>query len=300
MLYGALWIVGLVAFAAAIFVIDRLPELGRGTFHVVAVFPHVNKLRAESEVWVAGYPVGRVHRIGFVPAGTDTTERLAVVLRLPNSVRPMLRRDTRPVLRTPAFLGDQVVDLVPGSSRAPPLEEGDTLYGDAQIRFPQIIARVANLRRSADALLQDVVALERATDAGNADEGFARVSRSLRGVRQELDVLAAGAEDGSLRLLLEDAHAREALGRVQRSVGALGELTRRRRASVPHAAWRRFEAHATQLGAQLAQLQALADSTGFIGRMSADSALLAAVHATQAQLDSLIAEAKKRPWRFVF
>ena len=300
-LFGILWIVGLLTAALAIFFLDRLRHFSRDTFQVVGVFPGAERLPPDAEVWVAGLSVGRVTRLAFLPASADTMQRLAITFELPEDVRPLLDRRSIATLRTPRMLSNQVIDISPGTG-GPPLRNGDTIRGYNLPGVAAVISRVATLRGSANALADAVTALNDAAERGDADDHFERVQENFEGVQRELEVLTASAEDGSLQLMLADPATRASFTRTRAALTELSARARARRASVGtlREPARQLERHATQLSGQLRTLQELADSTGFFGRMGRDTALLAAVAATQAQLDSLIAEAKKNPLKYVF
>ena len=302
---GALWLFLSVAAALAIFFSDRISHLGEDTFEIVAVFPEATRLRQDGAVWVAGNAVGRIRSVGFMPASRDTTKRLAVVLAIPEEIRPLLTRDAQPILRTPRLFADQVVDILPGDRSAPALQPGDTLLGWSPPTMIGLMERAKSLRIAADSLMESAFELNRLGERHAAEPAFQRVQRNLVLVRREFEVLSRGAGDGSLQAFLQDREGRAALGRVRESMVAIQEGFARLRGSgaagAPAAAYRQLMRHTAELQTQLAGLEALAATpNGTASRLAGDSALAVAVRGVQAQMDSLMMEARSNPFRFVF
>ena len=123
----------------------------------------------------------------------------------------------------------------------------------------------------------------------------------LRELQGQLD-----SGDGTLSALLQDDAWRTTLARIQGSAGqvraALSTTGQRLGDAMGDSLARaQLIENVNRTSAQLAALQRMMASTdGYIGRSQRDSALARAMHGAQAQLDSLIREAKKKPLRFVF
>ena len=302
---GALWLLLSVAAALAIFFADRISHLGEDSFDIVAVFPEATRLRPGGAVWVAGNVVGRIRSVGFMPASRDTTKRLAVVLTIPEEVRPLLTRDAQPILRTPRLFADQVVDILPGEPSAPALQPGDTLMGWSPPTVIGLMERAKSLRIAADSLMESAFELNRLSERHAAAPAIKRVQQNLELVSAEFAHMTRGASDGSLQAFLEDREGRAALARVRASMTAIQQgfarLGGSASAGAPAAAYRRLMQHTAELQAQLAGLEALAATpNGTASRLVRDSALAVAVRGVQAQMDSLMIEAKSNPFRFVF
>jgi hypothetical protein len=101
------------------------------------------------------------------------------------------------------------------------------------------------------------------------------------------------AFDAALRRTRE--HAEELPRLIERARGSAGG------AADVGAALARLQARADTLADRLAEAGAALDNpNGTLARMQQDSALVRAIHAARAELDSLVADARRNPLRYVF
>ena len=85
-------------------------------YDVKVYFDSVSGLVEDVQVEVAGVEVGRVRKISL------ENGKALVVLRINSNV--MLTKDVKAVIRTKGILGDRYVELIPGSSAAPLIQDG--------------------------------------------------------------------------------------------------------------------------------------------------------------------------------
>ena len=85
-------------------------------YDVKVYFDSVSGLAEDVQVEVAGVEVGRVRKISL------ENGKALVVLRINSNV--MLTKDVKAVIRTKGILGDRYVELIPGSSAAPLIQDG--------------------------------------------------------------------------------------------------------------------------------------------------------------------------------
>lgn len=303
-LRGGLLIGGIVSCAVLIFFLDDLVSVFDRTYAIVAFVPDAPGLAPGSPVWLGGKEVGAVTTVGFLPAGTDTLDRVWVTLELPRRLQPQVRKDSRVRITAAALISERVVDILPGTAAAPMLEPGDTLRRRPQLTAEQVTRRATIVRAQFDTLLAALdqiapTARVRVEDARRAMTAMDRVNVEARRLRSDLR-----ANEG-LAMLADPTFAAS----VQRTRGhaaelpaALARLRERTAGSGDVAdALLRLEAGADTLRAQLDAAAAVLDRTdGFIGRFRQDSALIRAVHAARASLDSLMTEVRQNPLRFIF
>ncbi len=294
----------LTAAALVIFFLDRVIPLFHRTYTVVAVFPTAPGLRTGSPVWVAGVEAGTIRQIQLLPPG-DTLARVALDLQLRHSLAEQLRRDSRVRLSSIQMVGEKVVELLPGSPGTPELRDGDTLHVGTTPDAAAVMDRATEVRLALDSLRSDAAGL-RARFALRQHE-LARAMREAGRARQELAALQAGMRDGSLTRLMAIQSPNGPLSRLQARTAAIQRLIagaqtragRARREAGP--AQMRLMDHVQELQHSLAALRALTEQpVGTLGRMQRDSTLERAMARARAQLDSLVTESRKKPWRFVF
>ncbi|HEX6938963.1 MAG TPA: MCE family protein [Longimicrobiales bacterium] len=296
-------ILGTIAIAAFIILLDDIRRALVDTYTIVAVFPEARALDRGTPVWIAGRPVGEVERVEMLPASPAGRNAFAATLRIPTTHAPLIRRDSEIRFTTPRLLADPVADLMPGSAASPVLAPGDTLFARKPLTLRQIAAAADTVRRSLDTLAAATRALEaRARARAPAAE---RAIAALDAAGAEIDALAAAYERGPLAAFLADTSTDAALARIRAAADEIATRAHARlaRARDPAlaASIRRVQQRAATLRAQVDTLRAMLDPPrGFLVRWEKDPALRDAFAAVQAQVDSLVAEARRQPWRWIF
>lgn len=303
-LHGALLLAGLVGVAALIFFLDDLVSAFDRTYTIVAVVPDAPGLAPGSPVWVGGKAVGEVTMLGFLPAGTDTLDRVWVTLKLPRHIQPQVRADSRVRLTATGLIGERVVDILPGTIAAPALTAGDTLRLRQRLTPEQVTRQAAAMRAQLDTLLGRVRELEPAARARMEEAG--RAANAMTAAVAEARRLGRDLRANPGPALLDDPAFAASLRNVRRHTTELPTAFARLRDQAAglddvQAALDRLQARADTLNATLDHAVALLDrGDGIAGRLQQDSALIHATHAAGAALDSLLAEVRRNPLRFVF
>lgn len=271
-------------------------------YSVVVVLDRAPGLINGSPVWVGGKEVGRVKSVGFLPGGTDTIVRVAVTVELPRSARTQVRTDSRARLTAARLIGEQVIDLQPGTPAARVLRQGDTLRMLTQRSARDLAAQAAALRAHVDSTLRNAQQLGPSVRARivDTDRALASLLAAIADARRLQSSLAGSSALAALR----DTAFTGSLQRSREHAAALQLLLREgtQRDTLQgevRTAMARLRVRADSLSALL-DAAASSMSGGFLLRAQRDSALLRAVTAARAQLDSLIAETKRNPFRFFF
>lgn len=301
--FGAAIIAALSLVALLIFFLSNILRYTRDTYQLVAVFDQAPRLRVGSQVWISGYPVGHVDRIEFLHPGVAGTRRLALILEIPTRFQSFIRRDSYVRISGYRLLGDPAVDVIPGSPGQPQLQPGDTLRALPHITLGQLLAKGTAARAALDSLHASVVALDSLVRA--RQPSFQRAGAALDAARAEYGRLAAQLDDGALGRFLQDSAWQASLARLEASSRQILDAFRHAHRPTPaadtEAALQRLVQRAEQLSQQLDHLKTLlSQPNGSLGRLAQDSALAAALRRARAQLDSLAAEAREDPLRFIF
>lgn len=300
---GAVLLAGIVAFATLVFFLDDILAAMTGRARLVAVLDQARNVRRGAPVWIAGKRVGDVFSVEFLPSGADTVARLALTLEVAERYLDQVTAGSTVRITSDGFIGEPVVDILPG----PPgtaARAGDTLYARGGADRARLIAKARALRSAVEALNLE------ARRVGGPGRGraldMARLEGTLRGVQREFDELSRTLETAPGLALLGGAGIAASLERLDetaREIGTLIDQARVRHGDGARAVTQALEQLARRsdaLAAHAAALAARIDDAGTLRRLQADSALLKGIHAVQAQLDSLIAETRRNPLRFVF
>jgi phospholipid/cholesterol/gamma-HCH transport system substrate-binding protein len=92
------------------------------SYQVKVPFTEASQLAEQSDVRISGVDVGKVESIELGPKGKEAL----ALLNIDDKYAP-LPASTRAMLRTKTLLGETYVELSPGASGEPPLEDGATL-----------------------------------------------------------------------------------------------------------------------------------------------------------------------------
>lgn len=301
---GALIILGLAALGTLIILLDDIRDAFADGFTLVGVFPEAHALEAGTPVWIAGRPAGTVTRVEILRPGSAGQDRFAATLRIRAAYARLLRRDSELTLATRGLLSRPVVQLMPGSVASPPLAPGDTLVARRPIALRQLQARMDTVRRAIESLDADRRRLDARARAGWHTVQAAVDALGVAG--DELDDLAVAFDQGSLGRLAGDRTLHASIARIRSSAEEIGRRIEARIARVHDPdlaeALARLAARADTLRARADALEAMMESepNGFLARWQADPALRDAFAAVRAQVDSLVAEARRAPWRWVF
>lgn len=213
---GALVLLASVALVAGIFWITGTEVVATGT-RVHGVAAEAGRMTGGARVFLYGVDVGQVEQVRLGDL------RVLVDMRI-SPGRP-LPADTRGVIRPAGFLGEQMVELVPGTSDTP-LGHGDTIRLS---RAPDLQSLAQDLAEDATTIIervQEVLSPERVDEVE-------RGSAALASAMEELEALARAQREtvGDVLANLESVSRRLAAategGELERAVARLDSLSAR-------------------------------------------------------------------------
>jgi phospholipid/cholesterol/gamma-HCH transport system substrate-binding protein len=121
---GLFVLLGVLLFAAGLFLIGDRRMLFDDTFRVYAEFRQVAALDTGAKVRVAGVDAGEVEEIR-VPAGPSG--RFRVRMRVRSDLRPLIRTDSIASIQNDGLVGNKFVQIQTGSDSAPEVTEQGTI-----------------------------------------------------------------------------------------------------------------------------------------------------------------------------
>ncbi len=158
---GLLVLASIITLIIVIFAVSGDIKLfGRKTT-VKTYMSSVDGLRKGAEVRLSGKEVGSVAEISFsqIPASADSSSNLEIVMDINGTLdgRPAIERirtDSLAVLKSAGVLGDNVIDITPGTVKGEPIQDGGTIKSLAQKSVGDII----NASQTAVSNLNDISA----------------------------------------------------------------------------------------------------------------------------------------------
>lgn len=304
--------IGLVCAAAvlggalAILVFGRVGTLRGAKVRVYVTTDAARGLIRGSEVWLDGQRVGNVVGVEFRPATASSKERLVLKLDVLEKSQSLIRKNSRVQIQAgTSVIGEQVVSIQSGTLASAPLADGDTLHARPQTDIESMASDGALAARELPAILSNVKLL--GTQLATTHEVLTSIvgdGGKMRAVRARASRVMAGLSgaNGSLRPMLGAREA--AMERAERARAQFDSI-RALLASNEHSLGR-FRRDSTimrevaRLRNEVAEIKRLTESPdGTIGRLRTDSAIVRGVHRDLALLDSLMADMKKRPLRYI-
>jgi len=294
--------------AISILVFGRVGRLRGDKFTLHVTTDAARGIIRGSEVWLDGQKVGQVKNVVFQPAGVSRTDRLVVTLSVLESARSHVRRDSRVQVRTGgSIIGDQVVHLSSGTATARQVASGDTIHAGEQTdletvagnaieatrEFPAIIANVKLLAAQLHAAEGTIGAFTADKGGPGLDRVRAKAARLMNRISDSRGTIGL-AFDGSSALRERATHAM-----------AVSDSIRTLLASDQHTLgrFRRDSTLKLDIARARDELKAVArlaaSPTGTIGRLRSDSAITRNIHRDLAAMDSLFADIKKHPLRYI-
>ena len=133
-------------------------SLAKG-YHLYVDFNFAGNVQKGAPVKVSGIKVGKVQEIRFLGGALDATTgrrvQVRVVAWVEDRVREAIRDNAEFFVSTAGVLGEQYIEIVPGTYDHPPLGEGKIVVGIDPARTDIIIARLYELLDSATSIMRD-------------------------------------------------------------------------------------------------------------------------------------------------
>ena len=175
------FLVGTALLFAALILFSKYPTfLSKGTDYQ-AEFNSVAGLNVGGEVRYGGVLVGTVTDMKI---NLQDPTRILVQFRVKKETP--VREDTRASITQVGFLGEQYLNLEPGSRDALPLPEGSTLMSENNLNFQEAMNRMARFFEKTDTLFGGIDRLSRSSPLERVDRMLTR-----------MDILLQGASNGS-------------------------------------------------------------------------------------------------------
>src|SRR5262245_35545212 len=158
----------------------KLPVFSRTTV-VKTQMASVDGLRKGAEVRLSGKKVGSVREINFgnIPSSRDSQSNIEIVMEIDGKLDgspavERIRTDSMAVLKSAGVLGDNVIDIIPGTSAGKPIQDGDSIPSEAQKSVGDII----NAAQTAVGHL-NVIAADIREMTGNMKSGKGSIGKFL-------------------------------------------------------------------------------------------------------------------------
>jgi hypothetical protein len=305
---GLLSLAVIIGVAVAILTFGRVGTLRGKKFRLYVATNAARGVIRGTEVWLDGQRVGLVKGVGFQSASAPAKERLIIALDVLEEDKPKIRLDSRVQVRAGAnIIGDRVVYVRSGTPAARAVVDGDTLRAIAQNDMEEMSSEAALMMRDFPGILENVKLLSvqaKAAEGTLGAFGLNDNSADMRRVRAHAARLFARFSDSTGSFGMARAEADELAVRARGAMARVDSI-RALVSSKDHALgrFRRDSTIVTEIThtrSELAEIRRLmSDPGGSFGRSRADSAIIRAIQRDLRAIDSLKADMKKHPLRYI-
>jgi phospholipid/cholesterol/gamma-HCH transport system substrate-binding protein len=154
---GALIVTSLVLLGGFIVLLGNFSL--RGGYHIRVDFDFSGNLQSGAAVKISGIKVGKVEDVLFMGGAIDPETKRRVQVRVvafvENRAREAIRQNAEFFVNTQGVLGEQYLEIQPGSYEQPPLAENAIVRGVDPPRTDLIVARLYEFLDNITSLLRD-------------------------------------------------------------------------------------------------------------------------------------------------
>jgi len=140
---GLFVILGLAVLIFALFMIGQNTNLFESSYSLSARFRNVGGLRQGNNVRYGGIEVGTVSKVTILD---DTT--MQVDMSIKSEMKSIIRKDAATSIVTDGVIGNRVVNISPGSVKAPYAVDGDMLQVKTQVNTEEMMATLSQTNQN--------------------------------------------------------------------------------------------------------------------------------------------------------
>src|SRR5437899_8363887 len=260
---GLVILVGVAGILVAIMNLNEGMGLfgGRATFRALVEDSHGIKVGAP--VRLNGVDTGNIIRIAI----DSSSGKVSLTFTVNNDIRPLLRRDAAVLIRPMGLLGDKYLELLPGTSKEPPLLDGAVLTGQAERDITGVADSATATLESVSHSLKDLQTILTGLKEGKGTAGKLVTDPALYDHMTVLLQKAEAISDKTSQLL----------AKIEQGEGTLGRLVTDRK----------FYDRATAAVDELQKVAVLLNqSNGSLGRLARDPSLYQRLRSKSTRLNS--------------
>ncbi len=303
---GLVVLVAIGVIGVAIYKLGQSANLFAKRYELIAYLPDANGLRAGGSVMVAGQLAGTVKAIEFLPVDADTTRNLRLRLAVDVNLRDQIRRDSKGRLRTLGLLGDKVFDITPGTPRARPLADGDTVTIQRSLDYEAVIAQASGAVTDMVALTRDMRAITGGIVRGQGTIGQLVTNRALydqlNGTLGRANAMLAQFQNpnGTVGRLLQDPALYNRLTHVIASTDSL-VMTVSSSKGTAGLLLRDTTLYSNMVGITRGAdslMKSLSGGQGTVGKLLSDQSLYDQLNKLVTDLSAILADVRRDPGRY--
>jgi phospholipid/cholesterol/gamma-HCH transport system substrate-binding protein len=157
---------GLAIFVTVIFFVGKQQNLFNPVFKVTTNFQNVSGLLVGNNVRYSGINVGIVDNIAII---NDSTVQVSLLIR--RNVQQFIKADSEAGISADGIIGDRVLTITQGSSRAPTVQDGQHILSKEPIETDMIMASLQTSAASVEIITNQLTEILINVNSGEGTVG---------------------------------------------------------------------------------------------------------------------------------
>jgi phospholipid/cholesterol/gamma-HCH transport system substrate-binding protein len=310
---GSLILVSILVLGVALYKLGEAVNLFAKRYDLYAFLKEAGGLRVGGSVMVAGQLAGNIKEIEFLPVDNDTLRNIRIRISIDQKLQEQVREDSRARVKTLGLLGDKLVDISPGTPKAQPLQDGDTVRVQQALDYDEILTKAASAVDDVVGLTKDMRVLTKQLVSGKGTMGQLLTNpalyNQLEGTLSKTNTLLARVQNsrGTMARFLDDPKLYD---EMVSAVGGVNSLLTSMRA--PNSTMGRLITDSTMYTQGVATIQRfaaiaanadtmmknMAAGQGLLGKALTDDELYTSLQKLVTDFSALVADIRKDPSRF--
>ena len=268
--------VGLVIIAAVAGILVAIMNLneGMGLFRQQATFRALvddsHGIKVGAPVRLNGVDTGNIIRIAI----DSSSGKVSLTFTINQDIVPLLRRDAAVLIRPMGLLGDKYLELLPGTPKQPPLQDGAVLSGQAESDITGLADSATVTLENVNRSLKDLQTILTGLKEGKGTAGKLVTDPALFDHTTTLLRKAEAISDKASQLLV----------RIEKGEGTLGQLVMDRA----------FYDRAAAAVDELQKVAALLNQpNGSLGRLARDPSLYQRLEGITTKSEALVGKIER-------
>lgn len=163
---GLFILIGLLILAAGILTIGNIHETFTRKIRITTRFDDVNGLQAGGNVWFSGVKIGTVRKLNFY--GQSQVE---VVMSIDQDAQSYVRKDAKVKISTDGLIGNKILVIFGGTSKAAPVADGDVLGVEVALSTDEMMGTFQESNKNLLSITNDLKVVSKKIASGDGSIG---------------------------------------------------------------------------------------------------------------------------------
>jgi len=196
---GLFIIVGIMFLVGGVLTIGNLHSTFQKKMTVSTVFGDVNGLNSGNNIWFSGVKIGTVKKVEFYGKS-----QVKVIMNINIESKQYIRKDAKVKISTDGFIGNKILIIYDGTSKAGEIEEGDTLCNETMLTTEDIMNTFQQNNLNILALTQKLVdgegTIGKLLYSDSVYKNITEIAKSLQEASEKAQMVLSSLVDFSAKM----------------------------------------------------------------------------------------------------